>query len=65
MMSYDRNNLINLIKGDLKNYPCPKCNDGSFTFKDLGYTIGGPALVNVYCDACNNEQTIKFHLDII
>ncbi len=64
-MRYDRNNLISLVKDDLANYPCPKCNDGSFTFKELNYDIGGPILVNVYCYACNKEQAIKFHLDIV
>lgn len=34
-MRYDRNNLIVLVKSDLANYPCRKCNDESFTYNEL------------------------------
>ena len=63
-MRYDRHNLIDLIKEDFHNYPCPGCNDGSFVFKKMNYIIGGPVTVNVG-NACEKEQAVKFHIDIV
>lgn len=64
-MHYDRNNLINLVVGDLENYPCPQCNLGSFTFNDLNYILGGPIIVDVCCSKCRNVQKIKFHVNVV
>ena len=64
-MRYDKFNLIELVKADLHNYPCPRCNNGSFSFKSHDYIIGGPVIVDVYCLTCGNEQMIKFHLNVV
>lgn len=64
-MRYDRNNLLNPIKKDIRNYPCPRCGVGSFAFKDLDYLLGGPVIVNVCCSQCRNPQKIKFHINVI
>lgn len=64
-MGYDENNLVNLMKEDLHNYPCPQCNEGFFIFKSLKYVIGGPVEVDVSCYACRKEQKIKFHINVI
>jgi len=64
-MDYDRNNLINLVKADIENYPCPQCNLGTFTYNDLNYIIGGPIIVDVCCSECRNVQKIKFHVNVV
>ncbi len=64
-MDYNRINLIGLVKDDLENYPCPQCNVGSFTFKDLHYLLGGPVTVDVCCSKCRNAQIIKFHVNVV
>ena len=64
-MRYDRHNLIGLIRSDLHNYPCPRCNDGSFALNSLEYVVGGPVTVDVNCFICGNKQTIKFHINVI
>jgi len=64
-MQYDRNNLIDLVKSDLENYPCPQCKLGSFTFNDLSYLLGGPIIVDVCCSKCRKVQKIKFHVNVV
>lgn len=63
-MRYDRHNLVDLIRIDLHNYPCPQCTTGSFRFKTLGYSPGGPVTVEVCCPVCQKEQKINYHLHV-
>ena len=64
-MGYDKKDLETLMKGDLHNYPCPQCKEGFFRFKSLEYVISGPVKVDVGCYACEKEQQIKFHINVV